>query len=114
MAQISRREFLQRRAVTGMAAPLVGSFGLCGPGGKPLNFVFILMDDMGWSDLGCQGSTFYENRTSTGLRSRGPVHIGLRGLLRVLTHPRQYHDRKHPARSTSRTGFPGRTRLGLG
>lgn len=27
---------------------------------KKLNFVFILIDDFGWSDLGCFGSTFYE------------------------------------------------------
>ncbi|MEA3406466.1 MAG: sulfatase [Chloroflexota bacterium] len=26
---------------------------------KP-NFIFILMDDLGWKDLGCYGSTFYE------------------------------------------------------
>ena len=24
------------------------------------NIVFIFMDDMGWRDLGCSGSTFYE------------------------------------------------------
>ena len=24
------------------------------------NIVFILVDDMGWKDLGCYGSTFYE------------------------------------------------------
>lgn len=28
-------------------------------GPKP-NFVFILMDDLGWKDLGCQGSTFFQ------------------------------------------------------
>ncbi|MFP4029167.1 MAG: sulfatase [Candidatus Brocadiia bacterium] len=27
---------------------------------KPPNFVFILIDDMGWKDIGCYGSTFYE------------------------------------------------------
>src|ERR671914_813113 len=27
---------------------------------KPLNFVFILADDLGQRDLGCYGSTFYE------------------------------------------------------
>jgi len=27
---------------------------------KPLNFVFFLVDDLGWRDLGCYGSTFYE------------------------------------------------------
>src|SRR5260370_37867029 len=26
----------------------------------PLNFLFILIDDMGWRDLGCYGSSFYE------------------------------------------------------
>ncbi len=29
-------------------------------GGKKLNFLFILIDDMGWRDLGCYGSSFYE------------------------------------------------------
>lgn len=27
---------------------------------QPPNFLFILVDDMGWRDLGCYGSTFYE------------------------------------------------------
>ncbi|MBW8015911.1 MAG: sulfatase [Planctomycetes bacterium] len=27
---------------------------------KKLNFVFVLIDDFGWTDLGCFGSTFYE------------------------------------------------------
>ena len=29
-------------------------------GGRPLSFVFFLVDDMGWRDVGCFGSTFYE------------------------------------------------------
>jgi len=29
------------------------------PAGRP-NIVFILLDDMGWRDIGCYGSTFYE------------------------------------------------------
>ena len=27
---------------------------------KQPNFVFILADDLGWKDLGCYGSPFYE------------------------------------------------------
>lgn len=27
---------------------------------KPLNIIFILIDDMGWKDLGCYDSEFYE------------------------------------------------------
>ena len=37
----------------------------------PLNFVVILIDDMGWSDLGCQGSTFYETPNIDRLAASG-------------------------------------------
>ena len=35
------------------------SAGAVDPKGKP-NIVFILADDLGWTDLACQGSTYYE------------------------------------------------------
>jgi arylsulfatase A-like enzyme len=37
---------------------------------KP-NFVFILIDDMGWKDLGCYGSTFYETPNCDKLAAQG-------------------------------------------
>ncbi len=37
----------------------------------PLNIVFILMDDMGWRDLGCMGSEFYETPNLDRLASQG-------------------------------------------
>jgi len=37
---------------------------------KP-NFIFILVDDLGWTDLGCQGSTFYETPNLDRLAGQG-------------------------------------------
>ena len=49
-ASFSRRQFFALAA-----APLAARAA-----SPPPNFVFILIDDMGWRDLGCYGSTFYE------------------------------------------------------
>lgn len=38
---------------------------------KPTNFVFILVDDLGWTDLGCFGSTFYETPNVDRLATEG-------------------------------------------
>ena len=37
----------------------------------PPNFVFILVDDLGWTDLGCYGSTFYETPYLDALAQEG-------------------------------------------
>ena len=38
---------------------------------KKLNFVFFLIDDLGWMDLGCYGSTFYETPNIDQLAKEG-------------------------------------------
>ncbi|MCP4258608.1 MAG: sulfatase [Planctomycetes bacterium] len=38
---------------------------------KKLNFVFFLIDDLGWTDLGCYGSSFYETPNIDRLASEG-------------------------------------------
>jgi arylsulfatase A-like enzyme len=38
---------------------------------KKLNFVFFLIDDLGWPDLGCYGSTFYETPNIDKLAKEG-------------------------------------------
>jgi len=59
MQSLSRREFLASAAALQGAAP------------ARLNFVFILIDDMGWRDLTCQGSTFYETPNIDRLAAQG-------------------------------------------
>lgn len=49
----------------------LGLLGAAEPqSGKP-NIVFILIDDMGWTDLGCFGSTFYETPNIDRLAAQG-------------------------------------------
>ncbi len=38
---------------------------------KQPNIIFVLIDDMGWKDLGCQGSTFYETSNIDKLAEEG-------------------------------------------
>lgn len=58
MERIRRRDFLKALGLglTAMTLPGCRSHTM----GKRPNFVFFLIDDMGWKDTGCYGSTFYE------------------------------------------------------
>ncbi len=54
---MNRRHFLRRTAAALPAAFLPACQN---QRKRPLNFLFILADDLGWSQTGCYGSTFYE------------------------------------------------------
>jgi len=55
---MDRRSFLK---TAGVAAVSLACAGMAGPKPKrKLNVVFFLIDDLGWKDLGCFGSSFYE------------------------------------------------------
>ena len=56
----SRRVFLKTMGMGAAALALPQWLYAAGAAGRELNFVFILIDDMGWMDAGCYGSTFYE------------------------------------------------------
>jgi arylsulfatase A-like enzyme len=74
-----RRDFL-RGVGLGAASYLTGGCssgvraraGAAGPARKP-NFVFILIDDLGWTDLGFMGSDYYETPRIDELASEGVV-----------------------------------------
>ena len=54
----------------GLASPaLACTNGMSNPASK--NVVFILVDDLGWTDLGCFGSSFYETPNIDRLASTG-------------------------------------------
>ncbi len=72
MRQLNRRDFLKTVSF-GAAALATGCFagGTRRKAAKNLNFVFFLVDDLGWKDLGCFGSTFYETPNVDRLASQG-------------------------------------------
>src|SRR4051812_8978805 len=54
---MNRRHFLKVLGMGGAAALAPSAWG---QEAKRLNFVLILVDDMGWADVGCDGSKFFE------------------------------------------------------
>ena len=59
-----------KRATLVFLSLLLASFG--GAAENPrLNIVFILIDDMGWTDLGCYGSDYYETPNVDRLAQQG-------------------------------------------
>ncbi len=77
MNPIERRTFLKQlgQAALGLAGAgtALGQsqpLSTC-PHKRPLNFIFILVDDLGWTDLGCYGSAFYETPNIDTLARQG-------------------------------------------
>lgn len=68
------------------------------PGKKP-NIVFFLIDDLGYTDLGCYGSTFYETPNIDELAKRGTVFTQAYAASAVCSPTRAtILTGKHPAR----------------
>ena len=61
---LTRRNFLGGALAAGLASRTRAQE-------KPWNFLFILIDDMGWTDLSCYGSTFYRTPNIDRLAAEG-------------------------------------------
>lgn len=69
---MNRRDFLKLSAGTAASTVIPGCFLTTHEQKKKkTNFVFILIDDMGWTDAGCYGSTFYETPNIDKLAAEG-------------------------------------------
>jgi arylsulfatase A-like enzyme len=100
---MNRREFL--RVVTVTAALGVSSnvaWGQRQAKTRRPNFVFFLVDDLGWQDLGCYGSAFYETPNIDRLAAEGVRFTNAYAACPVCS----------PTRASIMTGkYPARIRL---
>ena len=97
-----RREFIRALGLgmTGLSLPTLGPLGCwggAGDGKRLPNFVFVLVDDLGWKDLGAYGSTFHltpniDALAASGMRftqayAASPVCSPTRASLLTGKHP---------------------------
>lgn len=68
---MQRRHFIKTCFLASAALGMSSSSFFCREVKKRPNFLFILVDDLGWKDLGCFGSSFYETPHVDQLAARG-------------------------------------------
>lgn len=91
----TRRQFLKTLGISAAALTLPDCF----LSKKRPNFVFILIDDLGWKDLGCFGSQFYETPNIDRLASEGMKFTDTYAASPVCSPTRaSIMTGKHPAR----------------
>jgi len=94
---MTRRDFVGSL----IAAPLVAA-AMAQGGRRPLNFVLFLLDDLGWTDLGCTGSSFYETPGIDRLAAQGMLFTDAYAACPVCS----------PTRAALLTGkYPARLKL---
>ncbi len=70
MTKTTRRDFLTSLGAAAAAALGERALAASAPQKRP-NVLFILVDDLGWTDLGCYGSEFYESPNVDQLAAEG-------------------------------------------
>src|SRR5438552_8504874 len=99
MANLTRRGFLATAAGAALARVA----------GKKLNFIIILIDDMGWTDLGTFGSKFYQTPNCDRLAAQGMKFTNGYAACPVCSPSRAaIMTGKYPARLHLTDWIPGR------
>lgn len=105
---MNRRTFLKHIACGAAALALPRALTAAEPKRK-LNFVFFLVDDLGWADLGCTGSTFYETPNVDALAAAGMRFTDGYAACPVCSPTRaSIMAGKYPARMDTTDWFGGR------
>ena len=77
---------------------------------KPMNFVFFLVDDLGWADIGCFGSQFYETPHIDRLAESGTKFTNAYAACPVCSPTRaSIMTGRHPVRVDITDWIPGRS-----
>jgi arylsulfatase A-like enzyme len=104
---MQRRDFLKAACGAALAAPVIDS-------AEPpkLSFILILMDDLGWADIGCYGSKFYETPNIDRLAAEGIRFTDGYAACPVCSPTRaSVMTGKYPARVGVTNYLPGRHQL---
>jgi arylsulfatase A len=97
---MDRRQFLQFLGSAAVASAQIP---------RPLNFVFILIDDMGWTDLGCYGGKSYDTPNIDRLATQGMRFTNAYAACPVCSPTRaSIMTGKYPARLHLTDWIPGR------
>jgi arylsulfatase A-like enzyme len=95
----------------GAAAVALPRWALTAAGGKPLNFIFVLVDDMGWADAACYGSRFHETPNIDRLAAEGMRFTNAYAAAPVCSPTRaSIMTGKYPARLHLTDWIPGENR----
>jgi arylsulfatase A-like enzyme len=106
---MNRRDCLKALTLAASSLVLSARCSLPDNAAGKTNFVFLLIDDMGWSDLGCYGSSFYETPNIDRLASEGMRFTEAYAACPVCSPTRaSIMTGKYPARLNITDWIPGR------
>ncbi|MBD3386446.1 sulfatase-like hydrolase/transferase, partial [candidate division KSB1 bacterium] len=106
---MQRRHFCKVLGLGTTAGLVSGSLFRCNTTRRRPNIVFILVDDLGWKDLGCYGSTFYETPNIDRLAAEGMRFTDAYAACPVCSPTRaSIMTGKYPARLGLTDWIPGR------